>query len=208
MAMDDWYRNTNWNERIKDAFFARLSRSRSQRDQYLANQASYLAARVPEAALELVDTYFQTRTNDFHDVLALLARAQAYHAMDNLAETVQAYKEVLAREVEFPRHLTTTYLDLPYLIASKGVSSEYEFALSVLDTGLDRLMFPVDVFLWEASSALIAFDQGRMEVAVGHAKKALEVAEVKKSGFRYHQSVGLVGKEHQRVLKKLARMVA
>lgn len=29
------------------------------------------------------------------------------------------------------------------------------------------------------------------------AKKALDVAEVKNSGFRFHQDVGLVGKEHQ-----------
>ncbi len=156
--------------------FDKLSRARSQRDQYLVIQALTLTVRVPSATLELVDIYFDTRKDDFEDGRALLARAEAYLSMEKLPEAIQSYKDVLAREAEFPRYRTRTYLDLPYLIASRGVASEYEFALSVLADGLDDKAFPRDVFLWRAANALIASEQGRRDDSADHAKKAIEVA--------------------------------
>jgi tetratricopeptide (TPR) repeat protein len=208
MANDDWYRNTEWNERISKAFFDRLARARSQRDQYLVIQALTLSSCFPKAAIELVDTYFETRKDDFDDVRALLAKAEAYRALGELPEAIQAYKDTMAREAEFPSHRTRTYLDLPYLIASEGIRGEYEFALKLLSKGLDDLAFPVDMFLWRAANALIADDLGQTDLAIDHAKRAIEIAEVKKSGFRYHQNVGLVGKEHEKVLKRLVALAA
>jgi hypothetical protein len=140
--------------------------------------------------------------------MAYLAKAEAYTAMELMPQTIQAYKEVLAREAEFPKHRTQAYLELPYLIASKGVSSEYDFALSTLADRIDDITFPVDLFMWHAANALIAFGQGRRGDAADQAKKAVDVAEVKKSGFRYHQNVGLVSKKHQSVLKKLIELAS
>lgn len=37
-------------------------------------------------------------------------------------------------------------------------------------------------------------------------RQALEAAQVKSSGFRYHQDVGLVGEKHQETIKKLIRL--
>lgn len=64
-------------------------------------------------------------------------------------------------------------------------------------------MFPVDGFKWNAASAIIARSQSKNSLATEHATKAIEIGKVKKSSFQYHQNVGLVGKEHQQVLKKL-----
>ncbi len=61
-------------------------------------------------------------------------------------------------------------------------------------------------FFWRAANALIASEQGRKTDSSNHAKKAIDAAQVKKSGFRYHQNIGLVGKEHQGVMKKLLKL--
>ena len=82
---------------------------------------------------------------------ALVARADALLYMEKLPEAIQSYKDVLEREVEFPSHRTTTYLKLPYLIASRGVVSEYEYAVAVLEQGLEDVTFPVDVFFLACS---------------------------------------------------------
>lgn len=208
MSKEDWYRNTDWNDGIEKSFFDKLSRARSQRDQYLAIQASTLAGHKPETALRLIDHYFETRKSDFDDVLALCARAEAYRSQNNITKAVEAYKDVFSREGELPGHRTRTYLDLPYFVACQELSAEYEFALSVLAKGLDIVAFPVDRFLWHASQALILSAQGADAEASQHARKALEAAQVRKSGFRFHQDVGLVGKEHQTIIKKLVRLAA
>ncbi len=208
MSREDWYRNTQWNDRIEESFFAKLSRARSQCDQYLVIQALTIAPHQPEVALRLIDHYFDIRKSDFDDVTALLARAEAYRSQNNTREAVRAYKDVLYREAEFPGHKTRTYLDLPYFIACQELSGEFEFAMSVLAEGLDSVTFPVDQFIWHASKALITSAQGDDPDAKGHARKALDAAQVRKSGFRYHQNIGLVGKEHQAVIKKLVRLAA
>ena len=60
-------------------------------------------------------------------------------------------------------------------------------------------MFSLDKFKWHASFALINNDPE-------HAKLALDAAEVKRSGFKYHQDVGLVGDEHVNVIKVLCEI--
>lgn len=50
--------------------------------------------------------------------------------------------------------------------------------------------------MWYAAKALIENDGY-------YASRALEAAEVKDSGFRYHKNLGLVGEEHAETIKKL-----
>lgn len=56
MARGDWFRNSNWNDAIETAFFAKLRRARSKA-QYLKIQACTLAEKHPEVALRLLDQY-------------------------------------------------------------------------------------------------------------------------------------------------------
>ncbi len=206
MSHGDWYRNTEWNDEVEEAFFAKLARARSQRDQYLVIQALTIAPHRPDVALRLVDGYFERRKDDFDDMRALLARAEAYRHQGDIASAVKAYKAVLHREAEFPNRRTRTRLELPFLIACDELSAEYDFALSVLEKGLDIAAFPVDYFLWHASKALIASVQGRHSEAREAAVQALEAAQVRRSGFRYHQNLGLVGEQHQQTIKNLIRL--
>lgn len=206
MSRDDWFRNKTWNPRIEKAFFEKLSRARIHRDQYLAIQAIELAPREPKVALKLIDHYFETRKNDFNDARALLARVDAQMALNNEVETVSAYKELLKREAEFPNSTTDAYVDYPFLVATRELEDEYDSALEVLETRKDDLAFPIRRFKWHASCALILSHRGDEYEAKKHAKQAIEAAEARRSRFRYHRDLGLVGKEHKPVVKHLVRM--
>lgn len=196
MASEDWYRYENWNAETESHFYSKLKRARSQRDQYLVIQALTLTENHPEVSLRLVEEYFESKTGDFEDVRALLTKAQAYLALSDIENAIDSYKSILECERKFPSHQTTAYVDYPYLVATLEIESEYENAILVLAGGLDSLTFPLDYFKWRASKALI--EQDGQE-----ARRALESAEVKKSGFRFHQNLGLVGKEHEKTIKRL-----
>lgn len=199
MASDDWYRNIDWNSKIEEEFYAKLNRARSQRDQYMVIQALTLVNRHPKISLRLIDEYFDSRMNKFHDVMALLARAEAYLALDEIDNAVYAYRAVLDQETKVPNHLTTAYVDYPYFVAIHNVESEFNNAIKVLNENIERLMFPKDHYKWHAAKALIHSDKDE-------AVKALEAAQIKKSGFRFHPNVGLVGKEHRPIIKELLKL--
>lgn len=196
---DDWYRNEKWNARIEEKFLKRLGRARSQRDQYLAIQALSLVRKHPHVALRLVEMYFETRSIRFHDLRALLAKAEALQSLDLIEEAIKAYREILRLEEESPNQLTSACFAYPYLVATKKVDSEYEHAIRVLDQCKNQIAFPVEGFEWFASKALIQSDSDL-------ASQALEYADLNESQFRYHRKLGLVGKEHARTIKKLRQI--
>ena len=208
MASDDWFRNKTWSAQIEKRFFEKLARARTQRDQYLAIQAITVAPRKPKAAIRLVEHYFETRKNDFHDVQALLAKVDAQNTLGDKLGLVGTYKEILAREAEFPNHKTTANVDFPYFVATQKIEKEYEYAVSVLNERGDDVTFPLDRFKWQASYALISNIRGHRIAAKDHAIRAVAAAKAKESGFRYHQNLGLVGKKHKPVVKTLVRLAA
>jgi len=196
MGNDDWYRNQNWNKNIENEFFIKLNRARNQRDQYIVIQALTLSRSYPEVSLRLIDLYFETRKDDFEQVRALLARAESFLELEDISKYIDTCHEIMLRENEFPNHKTNTYVQYPYNVATRKLQSEYEYASDILEQNFDQLTFPLDLFMWYAAKAII-------EQSAEYAKKALEAAEVKLSGFRFHQDVGLVGKEHKNTIKTL-----
>ncbi|MBB1390077.1 hypothetical protein H5185_11700 [Shewanella sp. SG44-6] len=199
MSSEDWYRNESWNASIEEHFYSKLKRTRTQRDQYLVIQALTLADTYPEVSLRLVNEYFESRKDQFDDIRALLAKANACKTLNDLDGCISAFKEVLGREREFPNYQTGVYLDYPYLVATQKIENEYANAVDVLNEHVDRLTFPLDYYKWHASKALINNDGSE-------AQKALDAAKVKRSGFRFHQDVGLVGKEHEKTIKHLCKI--
>jgi tetratricopeptide (TPR) repeat protein len=208
VSRNDWYRNKAWSPDIEKIFFEKLSRARSQRDQYLVIQALELARQQPLAALDLVDHYFETRKSNFHDLQALLAKVDAKQALRDKAAVVETYKKILAREAEHPNQKSDAHVAFPYFVATEEIKDEYDFALDVLENRKDHLTFPLDRFKWHASYALISTQLGDKSTAKDHAIEAVAAAEAKKSGFRYHQNLGLVGKEHRSVVKTLIHLTA
>lgn len=199
MTEVDWYRNIEWNDEIEAHFYAKLNRSRSQKYQYLVIQALILAERFPEVSLRLVKEYFETRVDNFEDVRALLAKANAYLALTNFKESVNTYKTILVSEKVTPNIQTSAYLDYPFLVATQKMTLEFPEAQDVLNEHFSRLTFPLDYFKWHASKALINND-------ADEAIKALDAAKIKRSGFRFHQDVGLVGEEYKKTIKQLCNI--
>src|SRR5687768_8390175 len=197
----DWYRNTEWNDAIAADFAARLSRAR-RKEQYIRIQASYLARTHPNAALELLDQYF--RLNDkFAHAPAFVARAEAFLALGKVSEALTSYEAALNRETEFPNLKTLAYVEYPYLIATRGISSHYQRALDVLERRKDDLTFPANHFMWHAARAIIQSALGVLEEARVEARAALEAAARDHSGFRHHPRIDLVSERHAEALRRL-----
>jgi tetratricopeptide (TPR) repeat protein len=202
----DWFRNTTWNEAIERAFDEKLRRARNK-GEYLRIQACTLARSHPSIALELLDCYFELQ-DDFDRAQAHVDRATALLALDRVEEAMAAYEAALDRESVFPNLQTQAYLDLPYLVTTRGDRERYKRALELLDLHESRLTFPVDHFRWHAARALIAAAAGDVGVASSHAERALEAASRDHSGFRYHPAVGLVTSQHDDVIRRLEALCA
>lgn len=201
---DDWYRNAEWNADIARRFDEKLSRAR-RKEQYLRIQACTLAATHPEVALGLLDRYF-AMSDDFDHAQAHVDRATALIALGRMDEAADAYEAALAREAAFPNLTTQAYLELPILIASKGLQSRFDRALTLLDEHKTRLTFPVDHFLWHAARALILSDRGNRVGATIDAQQAAQAASKGHSGFSRHPTVGLLTEKHCHLLKDMAAL--
>ncbi len=201
----DWFRNTTWNDSVERAFEDKLRRARSK-EQYLRIQASTLARSHPQVALKLLDRYFDLP--DFSHAQAYVDRATALLALGRVSDAIAAYEEALICEAALPSFQTQAHLELPYLIATRGVRDQYHRARELLQVYAERLGFPVDHFRWHAARSLMAADCQEPGIARMHAKRALDAAALEHAGFRNHPSVGLVTEQYDDVIRKLERYLA
>jgi tetratricopeptide (TPR) repeat protein len=192
VGRNDWYRNADWNAEIASAFFTRLKRSRDK-SQYLRIQASYLCNSHPHAALQLLDQYFLLGDDHFDAAQAKVHKAQAFTALGEIDAALSAYDEALERERQFPNYKTHAYLNFVLLVLDARKLDLYPKALEVLDEFRDRPLFPVDRYKAHGARALILQELGRAAEARSSGTLALAAAAESRSGFRYHQNLGLVG---------------
>lgn len=204
----DWFRQEVWHEEIEKDFFAKLARSRSQRDQYLVIQALTIATSYPMVSIRLIDLYFETKKSSFDDVRALCARADALLTAGQIESAITTMKEILAIERIKPNQKTNMFVDYPFLVATNNISSEYVDALAVLDERESDLVFPVSKFKWHAAKSLIHRALRNSDDSKQEAALALEAAQVKTSGFRYHQDLGLVGEQYKDAVAALRGIYA
>lgn len=204
MTRHDWYRNTTWSDEIALAFEVKLRRVRTK-EQYLRIQACTLKHTCPEVAHSLLDRYFAL-PDQFDAAQAYVDRADAFLAQGKINEALVAYESALNREASFPNLTTQAYVELPYLVATRGIEDRYARALQLLAEHKNRLMFPVDHFKWNAARALIAHACSEVDEVYSYAKAALEAASKESSGFRYHPTVGLVLNSLIEVHERVRRM--
>ncbi|MGC1302980.1 MAG: hypothetical protein WA840_11445 [Caulobacteraceae bacterium] len=190
MSRDDWFRNELWNSEIESAFEAKLRRARNK-TQYLRLQAGHLAKTEPDVALALIDRYFG-EGGDISSALANEVQALAYLSLGKVPEAIDAYEEALRREQDFSNLRTSTFIDLPKLIADLELADRYPRALELLEQAKPQLVFAVDRYNWAGATALILDDLGQELEAQALAKEALAAAAATESGFQNHPDVGLV----------------
>jgi len=124
---------------------------------------------------------------------AQVNKAQALTALGEIDAALSAYSEALEREPNFPNYKTDAYLDFVLLVLNARKTDFYARALEVLDEFQDRPLFPIDRYKAHGARALILLELGRTAEARSSGKLALTAAAERRSGFRYHQNLGLVG---------------
>ena len=201
MTSEDWYRNEEWSEEIESKFFEKLKRAR-RKEQYLRIQACTIATTEPDVALSLLEQYFELN-DGFHHAQAYCDMATAYIAKGKIENAINSYGKALERESVFPNLKTDAYILYPLLIVENKLTKLYYSANEALDEHQERLLFPVDHFRWHAAKAIIASATDNKALAAEHARMAFDAAKIKKSSFRFHQSLGLVGKEYKGVVSEL-----
>lgn len=201
---DDWFRNERWSLEIERQFEEKIKRARTQRPQYLCIQACCLAKTAPRVALCLLERYFATE-DKFDGPRALEAQAKAFEALNLFDEAVESYKNALTWEQNHRSMMSSAYLALPFLIATRKLPKHYYLAMETLlspnykplQPGEKRrnyvLMFPGSVFMHACSLALIYHDRGNQSKAIEQATRAIAAAEISQSPFPRHKGVGLVG---------------
>lgn len=118
--------------------------------------------------------------------------AQAHVAVGEIDAALAAYGEALERERQVPKYKTDAYLDFVLLVLNARKANLYTKALEILDEFGERPLFPVDRYRAHGARALILKELGRTAEARSSGKLALAAAAESRSGFRYHQNLGLV----------------
>lgn len=129
-------------------------------------------------------------------------RARWYERLDQLDEAMVAYREALKAQEQYPQVKTGAALDFAWFIATRRMRLLYAEALRLVESP-EPSLFPVDVFRSEAIRAMLAADRGDRASAARFAQAALESAQLKDSGFRYHKTIGLVGQDYKDVVQQL-----
>ena len=205
MSDGHWFRNTTWTRATSTLFESNLRRARDK-SQYLRIQASTLAPLVPDVALDLLDRYFSVGDR-FADAFAFCDRATALITLGRFDDAVDAYESALARESEFPNAMSDAFVELPYLVATRGLSTRYSRALDVLAAFEARCVFPIQRFKHRSAAALISAGEGNLAAARRYASAALEASAASSSGFAKHQTLGLVTSSYEPLIAKMRGLV-
>lgn len=190
MTGGDWFRNEDWNPQIEADFRERLGRAR-KKSQYLRIQALHLAGRHPAVALDLLDTYFSLGEH-FDAAMAHVQRARALIALDRGAEALASYEAAIAQERQRPSYRPLAGVEFATYVAEHRIERMYARALAVLDDERGPLAFPIVRYRAHGARALFLHHFGREAEARESAELALAAAAETRSGFSYHQDLGLV----------------
>lgn len=210
MADTEWYRKTTWTADDRLHFFQKLSRARHwTRSQYLRIQAHYLQqAGIFLPAIALLEQFVAEYPDDSQLASTWTQMAECKSAINDIDGAVEAYRRAVAQMRVRPNVKTSALQDYPLMVAMLGMEELFDEAKDLLAEGSAELaLFAVRGFKFHATRALILDSEGDHHIARSEALKALDFAEVKKSGITYHQNVGLVGKSHAGVIGRLIAIV-
>jgi tetratricopeptide (TPR) repeat protein len=208
MSQDEWYRRRTWTNGDREAFFARLKRSRSvfHKSQYVRIQAHTLAEHGHHRdALELLDTLINEYPDRSQLAQAYLQRAECHAALGNADAAIENYVKVFEVEQDYPTVQTHAWLTYPWFIVESGREDLYSHALETIRNHEDKraLTFPIDVYRWAGVKAILAEALGHHDMARDFAAEAIDASKQESSGFRYHPDVGLVSDIGSRIHEQL-----
>lgn len=212
MSKTEWFRRTTWSDADRDDFNACLNRSRGagNKAQYLRIQAGHLAeAGQHIGAIELLDRIFAEFPERVELAQSHAQKADSLAKLGQIEAAIQEYRAALQHERSFPNVRTQAWLDFGWLVVERQLTNFYEEVSLVLQEFRDErgLRFPATEYRYTTIQAILAEARGETDRAREYAKQALAEATKRRSGFRYHPTVGLVGSEcntFESRLRKLA----
>ncbi len=145
-------------------------------------------------ALHLLDEYFALGEH-FDWAQAFVAAAHAHLSLGKTDEAIQSLQKALERERQYPHVKTAAWSEFALLVADQELESHFEDALQVLNEHQSGFTFPVEVFKWNAASALIKARQGHRQTAKEHAIAALDAAKKELLRFQVPPASRISGEE-------------
>lgn len=194
----DWFRRKSWSKADESEFFEKLGRARkSGRSQYLKIQGIELLETKDVSLLTAAESLLRQVLQDYPD--DLLERAPTLHALAELeimrgdrGQALRYLEQALETERQFPQVKTQAYLDYSEQVVKQRLLDRYAVVGSLLKERAEMLMFPIEKYKAYSILSIIASFQGNEELAHQYAELAEKYATAQVSGFRYHQSLGIV----------------
>ena len=193
---EEWYRNAEWSPAIQNAFFDRLSRSKSGRDQQLAIQVFSLSDSYPKVALSLADYYFETRSDNFQDGLVHLSCARTNGKLRRTSNALKDFHKALHWQNDNPNHDVGADLEYAYFVAIGLLTTEYENARQAISRR-ERVFFEQSSMLkLHVAQAVLFADTGDDDMAQNSADWAI----------RFFGSKGVPHGVHKKLIWRLSRI--
>lgn len=215
MGRDDWYRSTTWTPEIRDAFEAKLRRSRGaiHKAQYVTIQAGSLASSddpaTVAAALALFDRVLAEFPGEtWNEASVHAGRANCLVSLGRTDDALDALRASLAAQRREPNFRHPTHLKFARLAIDARRTDLYPEARLLLDEFCGDEIFPASIFDREAARAVLAAEEGKPAAAALHARIALNAAAQRESPFRYHRKLGLVHDPDAELMARLAALAA
>jgi hypothetical protein len=167
MADDDWYRSEVWDQTTRDAFEARLARSRTpfHRAQYLKIQGATLTATNKRREVEAGRALLERVIADYPDEVMMVANvhsalADSYLREGRLSEGIEHLRLCLI--LEKGRHFEHR-ADLrlaEVLLAGNPSEAELDEAAGLLDDAAERVFFHVEAWRIAVARARLRAKRG------------------------------------------------
>jgi hypothetical protein len=196
----DWYRKTTWTGPDQSDFWEHFERARSphSKSQYLSVQAIHLRDTGKRELITAAVKLLEKCVADYSDQQFEMQRAYhtlaSCHALLNQNDVAaSAFLKALEARRAMPHFQGDAHIDLALFAIVSDLTELFPAAEAALLEFGSESPFPLDVYRFQGALAVLSHARGDQRAAREHALLALEASERKESGFRYHQSLGLVG---------------
>ena len=199
MAEKDWFRHKAWTIDDQQVYFSHFKRAKKfNKAQYLRIQASHLEDSGTRdcilGALNLLDLLFDAYPEPIELECAYFQQARCLESLNRLEDAIKSYRLAFQARKMAPNVCTDAPLYFGLLVVRHNLTDLYNEVLNIFNTLLNKndTIFPVQLYMYFSTSAIIANKFGQLGLAKEYAHIALDAASLSYSGFKRHPKIGLV----------------
>jgi tetratricopeptide (TPR) repeat protein len=206
--MTDWFRIPAVTEQQKEAFEAKLKRSRSSRHEYMRIQALALSyAGAYKQAIEMIDRQIAENPNSCDLTLLLATKASCQAALGDDEQTIENYRKSIEQASNRPSVQANAHIEYAlWAIRHRKVALYPEVLDTITEFWDHNPLFPVIEFQQFACVAIVLDALGHRDDAFEPARRALNAAAKLRSNAAKHRDLGLVGDRHKDIRNRLEKI--